>query len=107
MSEKLGLRDLAPPPGGLGRLQYRLNTRRRRPVQFAWAGGAAVALLLTVSLVLRPSAVELPSWAADHPRLRIVDGVAAPLQLKKGAAKRLAKSANVTVYLVDVARPPD
>lgn len=107
MNEKLRLQNVAPPPGGLARLQNRLQdgSNVRRPA--AWAGAAAAALLLAVSVLLQPGARELPTWAAENPWLRVSDGVETPLLLKQGTATRLAQSAEVTVYLIDVPRISD
>ncbi|MEM1092234.1 MAG: hypothetical protein AAF552_08860 [Pseudomonadota bacterium] len=102
MDDRFGLKNVAPPPGGLSRLQRRLSRENREPVRLGWIGAAAAALL-AVSWVLQPPASELPAWARDHPRLRITDGVKSSLTLKRGSARRLAASSGVTVYLVDVA----
>ncbi len=106
MDDRFGLKNVAPPPGGLSRLQRRLSRENREPARLVWVGAAAVTLL-AVSWVLQPPATELPAWARDHPRLRITDGVKSSLLLKQGTARRLTESSGVTVYLVDVADSRD
>lgn len=103
--------DLSPPPGGLRRLQRRLdNQARLRPNQQPAFRIAASALALSVIAV----ALLLPGIVVQHQRsaelaTALRAAVAAPaggIQITNGAAIELPSGqANVRLYLVSRTLP--
>ena len=106
------LPDLAPPPGGLARLQRSLHLQRESARRHAWrwlpaTTGACALLLLTLTWLpgfvqrqQRTAALTQALRAAMAPPsggIRVVDGAA--LALPSGQA-------NVRIYLVQTSPPP-
>ncbi|MDO1527588.1 hypothetical protein QMK61_01980 [Fulvimonas sp. R45] len=100
------LPELAPPPGGLARLQHSLQARRKplRPLAWCWlpaaAGTCALALL---ALAWLPGAVRQREQTAALARV-LRQAMAPPpggIQVVHGAALALPSGqADVRIYLV-------
>jgi hypothetical protein len=103
------LPDLAPPAGGLARLQQSVAATRRpmhvRP-RWALAGAACVAAAIVAAM--------LPSWIARQQRtdalVQALRGSTAPvpgIEVAHGAALELPSGqANVKLFLVQTLPPP-
>lgn len=107
------LPDLAPPPGGLARLQRSVAASRRPAshigLRWAVAGAACVAVAVIVAATLPPWIIrQQRSNAIVQAFNRSAASSATTIRVANGAAIELPSGqANVKLYLVQTIRPID
>ena len=103
MTERLGLKRLDPGAQGLQHLRGRIERRRRRMAGLQ-AGAGLVVVLAAVAVLKQPVPDQrdaLPGWAAGQPAVRVAEYQSTGVRLAAGQQQTLAKTAAMTLYLID------